>query len=108
MPLDQLTSYTPAAIIAAGLLMLLAGQRDRLKWLAAKLWPAAGDESADETASANEAEISAHEAYACLLHLLDEVETCPKATDALRLVVLPALASGEDQPHYRVTWEAQQ
>lgn len=97
MPLDQLTPHLPVIVVAAGVLLLLWGQRDRLKTLISGLWPNAS--GGDET------EAAAHETYACLRRLLEEVEDCPNATDALQLIVLQALVCGADPPHYRVTWE---
>ena len=108
MPLDQLTPYLPATAVVAGVLLLILGQRAGLRALAGRLWPTASiDEAPSDGTSADEdeSEICAHEAYACLRRLLDEVKDCPKATDALQLVVLQALVSGTDSPHYRVTWE---
>jgi len=100
-PLVQLVHYMPLAVIAAGLLLLLWSQR---RALASLLRRGASDD--EESADENDEDAAAHQAYACLRRLLDEVEDCPKATDALQLVVLPALVSGVDSPHYRVTWEA--
>jgi len=45
MPLDQLTPHLPVAAVAAGVVLLLWGQRDRLKSLVAGWRPAAGGES---------------------------------------------------------------
>lgn len=104
MPLELLTPYWPVATVAAGVFLLVWGQRDRLRALAGRVWP--GDtEDGDAPADGELTEVSAHEAYACLRLLLEEVEDCPKATEALQFVVLPALVRGADAPHYRVTWE---
>jgi len=46
MPLDQLTPYLPIAAIAAGVILMLWGQRDRLKSLVAGLKPAVEAETA--------------------------------------------------------------
>jgi len=102
MPLDQLTPHLPVLAVAAGVLLLLWGQRDRLKTLIGRLWP----DSPDDTSDVDETtEAAAHETYACLRRLLEEVEDCPNATDALQLIVLQALVCGADPPHYRVTSE---
>ena len=45
MPLDQLTPYLPVAAVAAGVMLVLWGQRDRLKSLVAGQRPAAEAES---------------------------------------------------------------
>jgi len=45
MPLDQLTPYLPTAAIAAGVLLVLWGQRNQLKSLVVGLKPAAGTEA---------------------------------------------------------------
>ncbi len=104
MPLDQFPPYLPMVAVVGGILLLLFGQRARLSALVGKFWPAAADDS--EPADEDETEITAHEAYACVRRLLAEVEDCPKAVHALELVVMPALISGVDSPHYQVTWEA--
>jgi len=39
MPLDQLTPHLPVAAVAAGVMLMLWGQRDRLKSLISGLWP---------------------------------------------------------------------
>jgi len=103
MPLDQLTPYLPVLAVAAGALLMLWGQRDRLKTLIGRLWPIKPDDDTPDGGDGTEA--AAHETYACLRRLLEEVEDCPNATDALQLIVLQALVCGADPPHYRVTWE---
>jgi len=45
MPLDQLTPYLPTIAIAAGVALILWGQRDRLKALIGGLKPAAKAET---------------------------------------------------------------
>lgn len=102
---DSLMPYAPAAAVVAGVVMLVWGQRDRLTAMVGRLWSAVPT-GGDTPASDDEAEMTAHEAYACLRRLLAEVKDCPKATEALEFVVLPALVSGTDAPHYQVTWEA--
>jgi len=112
MPLEQLTrivsSHLPMAAIVAGGLLLFWGQRARLRaWMG--LWRATDSRetplSKETTENDNKTEVAAHEAYACLRRLLNEVADCPNATDALRLLVLPALVDGSDPPHYRLMWE---
>ena len=104
MQLDQVYAYVPFVALALGGVLILWGQRDRLRAYVVRLWPTETDVEVVPIEDDDKG-LDAQEAYACFRYLLDEVNGCPKATEALERIVLPALVSGTDSPHYQVTWE---
>ena len=52
-------------------------------------------------------EAKAHEVYTCLRVVLTQVKDCPNATAALHYIVLPAVVTGQDPPHYNVAWQSE-
>jgi len=87
MPLDQLVPYAPAAAIAAGVLMLLWGGRDRLKSLLAGL----------RRAPKVEAEMSPADRFATFYALRSWCDASGQAVavKALDSQVLPAIVAGK-------------
>ncbi|MBN2474274.1 MAG: hypothetical protein JXB62_06685 [Pirellulales bacterium] len=90
MPLDQLTPYAPAAAIAAGVLLLLWGQRQRLTSLLAGLRPAAPAET----------ELSPTERFAMFYALRTWCAESGQAgaVKTLDCQVLPAIVAGKRSP----------
>ncbi len=105
MQLDQISSYVPYVAVALGGALLLWGQRDRVTSYLTGYLVADPEDDIEPDMDNELEELDVDGAYACVRYLLDQVEDCPKAADALKLIVLPALVSGTDSPHYQVTWE---
>lgn len=45
------------------------------------------------------------DAYRSFRFVLDAVKDCPLATEAMQRIVLPAIVTKADPPHYAVMWE---
>ena len=96
----ELSPQTWAWVAAVGgVLLILWTQRGRLAGWLKSLKPVPKPTDPDSIT---------HDAFACVLHLLNDLAKageCPKASKALRFLVLPAIVDGTDPPHYFVAWK---